>query len=963
MRAGRRRPDSREGYGANKVAAERCCSTAVAPVRCSGPPRCTAQAPPPREWVFVKRALDRRPGAARAGAAGRRPSVRGCQPGRARRGGRGAARAATSTAPTLTRRARSRSPAPSPGGRSCLGGGAASDDAPVGLGRTPWDVPHPIVLDTTAARRARLPPVGDYAATVADEVDWLAAAARGGRMPSSCPLRRPVLRAAARLRRRGPSPRRSEARAHGPRGPGRVDDWKTVTAAVSAGSTWRRTSRPTPSATGRAPPACGEGREVSPTSSTPSPTSANSRRLRTLASSEHAAAFYSSARELRRRRRRLRPLHGPVLGAARPRSSPISPASTRGPAGARRRLRARARSPPSSSRRLGAGRRRRRRPVRAVRRGRPRPPSRASTCSRPPAEQLPFPDDAFDAALAQLVVHFMSDPVAGLARDGARDASGRRRRRVRLGSRRRPGAAQRRSGRRLASSTRTSSDESGSPAPREGHLARAVRGGRAARGRGGDARRSASSTRRFEEWWEPFTLGVGPAGVYVTVARRGGSARRCASAAATLLPEPPFTVTARRPGRLAAAPERRGGVARCQARRPDGRSAPHGRLDACAGRVPRARLRRSLRRCTSATEDPPRAGRGRDGRRGTSSATSRRGPDDDDPVVLMALAVMTNLAGWLIGLAGGWAVRRLSAGDGSSLSRLTPPDLRRVTEKSARRRRVPPPASDAPRERERGSSPACSRESALHRLRERPAACSLPRRVVDRERGTERLAGLGGEELPRDHHVAGGIADAKAAPVDDAAQPSVRDEHVARVEVAVHPDRRPLPDRRRRAASHSPSRLRHRSRRAASRSTRGPRRHGSAIASPRPKLCSPGGGPPDRIDLLQRTDEPGEVNLGLPGSRRRCRSRRVALRRASDTPTRGRDSPRPGALLRAAREPRAAEGASRGSHSRSFTMLARPLPAGQPDDQLVPDAVERVVGSARLDRLDRKVGPVRELGG
>lgn len=31
-----------------------------------------------------------------------------------------------------------------------------------------------------------------------------------------------------------------------------------------------------------------------------------------------------------------------------------------------------------------------------------------------PAEQLPFEDDAFDAALAQLVVHFMSDPVAGL---------------------------------------------------------------------------------------------------------------------------------------------------------------------------------------------------------------------------------------------------------------------------------------------------------------------------------------------------------------------------------------------------------------------------------------------------------------------------------------------------------------------------------------------------------------------
>ena len=35
---------------------------------------------------------------------------------------------------------------------------------------------------------------------------------------------------------------------------------------------------------------------------------------------------------------------------------------------------------------------------------------------RAAAEQLPFADDEFDAALAQLVVHFMADPVAGLAR-------------------------------------------------------------------------------------------------------------------------------------------------------------------------------------------------------------------------------------------------------------------------------------------------------------------------------------------------------------------------------------------------------------------------------------------------------------------------------------------------------------------------------------------------------------------
>src|SRR3990170_6519131 len=34
---------------------------------------------------------------------------------------------------------------------------------------------------------------------------------------------------------------------------------------------------------------------------------------------------------------------------------------------------------------------------------------------RASAEELPFPDDGFDVVLAQLVVHFMADPVAGLA--------------------------------------------------------------------------------------------------------------------------------------------------------------------------------------------------------------------------------------------------------------------------------------------------------------------------------------------------------------------------------------------------------------------------------------------------------------------------------------------------------------------------------------------------------------------
>jgi len=52
---------------------------------------------------------------------------------------------------------------------------------------------------------------------------------------------------------------------------------------------------------------------------------------------------------------------------------------------------------------------------------------------RAPAERLPFGDKSFDAALAQLVVHFMRDPVAGLTEMGRVTRRDRCRRRVRLG--------------------------------------------------------------------------------------------------------------------------------------------------------------------------------------------------------------------------------------------------------------------------------------------------------------------------------------------------------------------------------------------------------------------------------------------------------------------------------------------------------------------------------------------------
>jgi hypothetical protein len=48
----------------------------------------------------------------------------------------------------------------------------------------------------------------------------------------------------------------------------------------------------------------------------------------------------------------------------------------------------------------------------------------------------------------------------------------------------------------------------------------------------------------FEEWWEPLTLGVGPAGAFVArldAEQRSELRARCRA----LLPDPPFTIDAR----------------------------------------------------------------------------------------------------------------------------------------------------------------------------------------------------------------------------------------------------------------------------------------------------------------------------------------------------------------------------------------------------------------------------------
>ncbi len=158
------------------------------------------------------------------------------------------------------------------------------------------------------------------------------------------------------------------------------------------------------------------------------------------------------------------------------------------------------------------------------------------------AEQLPFPDGAFDVALAQLVVHFMSDPVAGLAemarvtrRDGVIaacvwDHTGGQG----------PLGLFWKAARELDPEVE---DESQLAGTREGHLAELFE----AAGLHGIEETVISATLEhptFEEWWDPFTSGVGPAGSHVASLdpeRQAELRERCR----TLLPAAPFALTAR----------------------------------------------------------------------------------------------------------------------------------------------------------------------------------------------------------------------------------------------------------------------------------------------------------------------------------------------------------------------------------------------------------------------------------
>ena len=132
---------------------------------------------------------------------------------------------------------------------------------------------------------------------------------------------------------------------------------------------------------------------------------------------------------------------------------------------------------------------------------------------RAAAEQLPFPDGEFDASLAQLAVHFMADPLAGLSEmarvtrsdgvvaacvwDHAQGGG--------------PLSGFWEAARELDPGV---DDESLLAGTRQGHLAELFEAAGLQ-----DVEESTLTVHvahaSFDEWWEPFTLGVGPAGAYL----------------------------------------------------------------------------------------------------------------------------------------------------------------------------------------------------------------------------------------------------------------------------------------------------------------------------------------------------------------------------------------------------------------------------------------------------------------
>jgi nucleoside-diphosphate-sugar epimerase len=172
-----------EGYGANKVAAELVLLDSGLPVTVVRPSKVHGVgALRPRRWVFVKRALDRRPAVflANRGSGVDHPTAAANLAALikvvAARPGQRILNSADPDAPSALEISRTIARRLEHAWEEVLLKGGA-DEA---LGRHPWDAAHPIVLDMTAALDLGYMPVGSYAKTVGAEVEWLVSSATNG---------------------------------------------------------------------------------------------------------------------------------------------------------------------------------------------------------------------------------------------------------------------------------------------------------------------------------------------------------------------------------------------------------------------------------------------------------------------------------------------------------------------------------------------------------------------------------------------------------------------------------------------------------------------------------------------------------------------------------------------------------------------------------------------------------------
>jgi ubiquinone/menaquinone biosynthesis C-methylase UbiE len=129
------------------------------------------------------------------------------------------------------------------------------------------------------------------------------------------------------------------------------------------------------------------------------------------------------------------------------------------------------------------------------------------------AEELPFADGEFDASLAQLVVHFMANPLAGL-REMARVTRDRGVVAACVWDHAEGGGPLVRFWTAAREFDPNVEDESLRAGARRGHLVELLEEV------GLEAVEETALTAQvehatFDEWWDPFTLGVGPAGRYL----------------------------------------------------------------------------------------------------------------------------------------------------------------------------------------------------------------------------------------------------------------------------------------------------------------------------------------------------------------------------------------------------------------------------------------------------------------